>query len=169
MTFIESEEIMKTLQYLVLLLAVFLLSIFDISAQTTTKVYNNKTYVFDSANKKVYRLSTARSTTQKLTSEHFFAEQPTPFNDIYKQILSTDRINELSGKISIASICCNPNGTVQSVEFLFMDDIFYTVEEIEQLEAAFLSYKFNMRFASEEVAKENRNYYFAIAYRFPQM
>lgn len=160
---------MRTLQYIILLFSALLLSTFETNAQTETKTYNNKTYVFDSVNKKVYRLSTTRSNSQKLTSEHFRAEQITPFNDIYKQILSTDRINDLSGKVSIASICCNPNGLVQSVEFLFMDDVFYTVEEIEQLEAAFLNYKFNMIFDSEEAAKENRNYYFAIAYRFPQI
>lgn len=160
---------MRTLQYIILLFSALLLSTFETNAQTETKTYNNKTYVFDSVNKKVYRLSTAKSTSQKLTSEHFRAEQITPFNDIYKQILSTDRINELSGKISIVSICCNPNGLVQSVEFLFMDDVFYTVEEIEQLEAAFLNYKFNMTFDSKEAAKENRNYYFAIAYRFPKI
>lgn len=159
---------MKALQYIILIFSALTLSIYSVNAQTTTKTYNNKTYVFDSVNKKVYRLNKAKNSVQKLTSEHFYAEQPTPFNDIYKQVLSPSRINELSGKVSIASLSCDPNGVVQSVEFLFMDDVFYTVEEIEQLESAFLNYKFNMVFDSEEAAKENRNYYFAIAYWFSQ-
>ena len=158
---------MKTLQYIIFIFSALLLSTFGINAQTVTQTCNNKTYVFASVNKKVYRLNSARSNLPKLSSEHFHAQQITPFNDIYKQVLSTERLSELAGKISIVSICCNPYGVVQSVEFLFMDEVFFTVNEIEQLESAILNYKFNMVFDSEAAEKENRNYYFAMAYRFP--
>lgn len=159
---------MKTLQYITVLFSALLLSTCNLYTQTKTKTYNHKTYVFDYSQKKVYRY-TKHVFSQRPTSEHFHAEQTTPFNDIYKKVLSVKRIKELAGKHSIVTICCNPHGVVLSVDFLFRDEIFYSVQEIEQLESAMLKYKFKMNFDSDEVAKENRNYYFAMVYKFPLM
>lgn len=158
---------MRTSHYILFFFCAILLSISDANAQTDTISYKNKTYIFDYGEKKVYRLDTT-NISPKLTSKHFRAEQTTPFNEIYKQTLSAERRNELSGKRSIVKIGCNPTGHVQIVEFLFMDDLYYTIEEIERLETAILNYKFNIVYDSEEAARENGNYYFAMTYRFPR-
>lgn len=157
---------MKILSFFTSIIVALFMSAGSIYAQSEIKVSNGKSYVYDYENQKVYRPNLNRSYVQQdKLSDNFVAKQTTPVNDLYKNVLSTERLEELKSEKLATTFVCDSNGNVKSVEFLFFKEPFLSVDEIEKLEQAFLNYKFDLRAYGDK----QDSYRFAVACFFSRL
>nr|CDL65886.1 unnamed protein product [uncultured bacterium] len=115
-----------------------------VSAQTTYKTVNNKTYVFDNNKKVIYNQAHKSKASQFFATEGFNINNPSIVSKTFKQILSADRRKELKKERLAVVFECNRNGKIESVKFLFTTTPFLTATEVEQLEKAFLNQSFTV-------------------------
>ena len=115
---------MKTLSFFISVIVALFVFTNNICAQNEVKVSNGKSYVYDYKNQKIYRQ----------TLDNFVAKQTTPVNNLYIEVLSPARLEELKSEKIATTFICDSYGKVKSVEFLFFKEPFLSVDEIERLE-----------------------------------
>ena len=141
---------MKTLSFFIWVIVALFVFTNNICAQNEVKVSNGKSYVYDYKNQKIYRQTLNRSFQQDKILDNFVAKQTTPVNNLYIEVLSPARLEEL-----------------KSVEFLFFKEPFLSVDEIERLEEAFLNYTFDLKVYGDK--QDSNLYKFAIACFFSKL
>lgn len=124
-------------------------------AQKEYKNINKETYVFDNEKKVVYnKFQESRSNTL-VSSEGFWVKNPTIVASTFKSVLSKERLKELSADNIVIIFDCSIDGEILSVKFVFAKKPFLSVEEVNQLENAFMKERFSIS-ASEETTSEIR-------------
>lgn len=156
---------MKTMyRFLIMVTALFALAN-NVQAQTEVKECNGKYYVFDYQNLKVYRQNLSRNSVQTNMVDNFFVKSKSPIRDVYRNVFSTERLEELKLEKMVTKFTCDSNGKVENVEFLFFKEPFLSVNEIERLEEAFLDYTFDLQVFGEM----EDHYTFALACFFKKI
>ena len=150
---------MKTLSFFISVIVALFVFTNNICAQNEVKVSNGKSYV--------YRQTLNRSFQQDKILDNFVAKQTTPVNNLYIEVLSPARLEELKSEKIATTFICDSYGKVKSVEFLFFKEPFLSVDEIERLEEAFLNYTFDLKVYGDK--QDSNLYKFAIACFFSKL
>lgn len=158
---------MKTLSFFISVIVALFVFTNNICAQNEVKVSNGKSYVYDYKNQKIYRQTLNRSFQQDKILDNFVAKQTTPVNNLYIEVLSPARLEELKSEKIATTFICDSYGKVKSVEFLFFKEPFLSVDEIEKLEEAFLNYTFDLKVYGDK--QDSNLYKFAIACFFSKL
>ena len=152
---------MKTLSFFISIIVALFVFTNNICAQNEVKVSNGKSYVYDYKNQKIYRQTLNRSFQQDKILDNFVAKQTTPVNNLYIEVLSPARLEELKSEKIATTFICDSYGKVKSVEFLFFKEPFLSVDEIERLEEALASKKAQypeLTCSAEEIFEEYKEY-----------
>lgn len=157
---------MKALYFIVLMLSMCIGTIGSVKAQVSVKECNGKSYVYNT--RKIYReRSMLLNSSEKVNVVEFTAVPKQNVNDIYKDVLSSERLKELSSKVLLTTFCTDYNGDVKYVEFLFKETPYLNVDEVEKLEAKLLNCKFEIK-TSKDIEGDN-DYKFSIICPFAKL
>ncbi|MDE6696143.1 MAG: hypothetical protein K2K25_04630 [Muribaculaceae bacterium] len=118
----------------------------SIDAQVKYKSVKDNTYVFDESNCVVYNNNLKETdAAHKIVSEGFQVQKNTIVNDIFKETLSTQRLQDLKGEKMAVTFECDTKGKVENVKFVFTKTPFLTPAEIHTLETKLLSKTFTIK------------------------
>ncbi|WP_289772780.1 hypothetical protein [uncultured Duncaniella sp.] len=123
---------------------VFIVSLIQgsICAQVKYENVNKSTYVFDNSKCVVYNKNAKRAIAREIVTEGFDIQKNSIVKDVFREVLSNQRIRELKGEKLAVMFECDNKGNVENVKFIFTKTPFLTPAEINKIETILLSKKF---------------------------
>lgn len=115
------------------------------SAHKVMKKINDKTFVIDYSNKKIYNKSNSAFDVKQYEAydpQRFEVVNWQIVKEAFKASIANERLQKMK-KESVGLVTnCDYEGNIETVKFIFPKEIFMTVEEIEKIESNLKSRKF---------------------------